>query len=457
MPGTGPAELTDAARLVDASRPGSSAIHLISAPQSVFVVDGSRLFALDEDTFDQLSLAETTGEPLMNELLSELDLVGQPSGCEEIPVRPPLRAISLAIAQKCNLGCTYCYAMQGDFGGPPKNMSAEVALRSVDLLFEDAPPGSRVNLAFLGGEPLLNRSVLRQATEHAAARARARHVQANFSITTNGTLLSEEDGEFFEKHGFAVTLSLDGPPKTHDALRPFKGGAGTYDTIIRNVRPLLARQKRMQISARVTVTAGNLSLFDTLSEFIALGFHSVGFSPVLNAPDGANEMTSGHLKTMLAEMVRCGYEFERRLLKGERYPFSNIVNALRELHRGTHRPYPCGAGAGYLGISADGNLSACHRFVDEPRGAMGNLVTGIDRVGQASWLTERHVHNQEPCNQCWARYLCGGGCHHEVLKRGRTACDYIRGWLHYCMEAYIRLSAQVPGWFGLDLDTQHRR
>ena len=456
MPGTGPAELTDAARLVDASRPGSSAIHLIPAPQSVLVVDGSRLFALDEDTFDRLSLAETTGEPLINELLSELDLVGQPSGCEEVPVRPPLRAISLAIAQKCNLGCTYCYAKQGDFGGPPKNMSAEVALRSVDLLFEDAQPGSRVNLAFLGGEPLLNRSVLRQATEHAAARAKACQVQANFSITTNGTLLSEEDGEFFEKHGFAVTLSLDGPQKTHDALRPFKGGVGTYDTIIRNVRPLLARQKRMQISARVTVTAGNLSLFDTLSEFIALGFHSVGFSPVLNAPDGANEMTSEHLKTMLAEMVQCGYEFERRLLKGERYPFSNIVNGLRELHRGTHRPYPCGAGAGYLGISADGNLSACHRFVEEPRGAMGNLVTGIDRVGQASWLAERHVHNQEPCSQCWARYLCGGGCHHEVLKKGRAACDYIRGWLHYCMEAYIRLSAQAPEWFGLDLDTQQR-
>lgn len=457
MPTTGSAEFTDVARLVDASRPGSSTIHLISASHSVFVVDGSRLFALDEDTFDRLSLAEMTGKPLMNELLSELDLIGQPSGCEEIPATPPLRAISLAIAQKCNLGCTYCYAKQGDFGGTPKNMPLEVALRAIDLLFADAPPGSRVNLAFLGGEPLLNRSVLRQATEHAAVRARACHVQANFSITTNGTLLSEDDGEFFEKHGFAVTLSLDGPQKTHDALRPFKGGAGTYDTIIRNARPLLARQRRMQISARVTVTAGNLSLFDTLSEFIALGFHSVGFSPVLNSPDGANEMASRHLRTMLAEMVECGCEFERRLLKGERYPFSNIVNALREIHRGTHRPYPCGAGAGYLGISADGDLSACHRFVDEPQGAMGNLVTGIDRVGQSNWLVQRHVHNQEPCSQCWARYLCGGGCHHEVLKRGRAACDYIRGWLHYCMEAYIRLRAQVPEWFDLNINTQRHR
>jgi len=38
---------------------------------------------------------------------------------------------------------------------------------------------------------------------------------------------------------------------------------------------------------------------------------------------------------------------------------------MRELQRGTHRPYPCGAGAGYLGVSADGDLAACHRFVGD--------------------------------------------------------------------------------------------
>ena len=45
------------------------------------------------------------------------------------------------------------------------------------------------------------------------------------------------------------------------------------------------------------------------------------------------------------------------------------------------------------------------------------------------------------------RYLCGGGCHHEVIARGRPACDYIRGWLHWSIGAYARLSAQRPDWF----------
>ena len=32
-------------------------------------------------------------------------------------------ALSLAVAERCNLGCTYCYAQQGDFGGSAKAMS----------------------------------------------------------------------------------------------------------------------------------------------------------------------------------------------------------------------------------------------------------------------------------------------------------------------------------------------
>jgi uncharacterized protein len=101
-----------------------------------------------------------------------------------------------------------------------------------------------------------------------------------------------------------------------------------------------------------------------------------------------------------------------------------------------------------MGVSAEGGLYACHRFVEDEDGAMGNVVGGVDRARQKEWLAARHVHFQEPCSGCWARYLCGGGCHHEVIKRGRPACDYIRGWLHYSLQAYIRLSEKRPDYFG---------
>ena len=432
---------------MSASAPRAPQAHLIESALGLhlFVADGSRLFDAEPDLFRRYGAAMARGDSDEIEgLLQQAGLDGPPL-IDDAPLEPPpVRALSLAIAQKCNLGCTYCYAQQGEFGAPAKNMALTDALRAVDLLVGDAEPGARLNLAFLGGEPLVNRPALQAATRKARELAEARGAKITFSITTNGTLLTEDDGRFFEDFGFAVTISLDGPREVHDALRPYKGGSGSFDATMRRVAPLLRLQREMQVAARVTVTPSNLSLRRTLDTFVAAGFHSVGFSPMLSAPGGRGELQSDDLELMLGEMIDCGREYERRATLGERYPFANMVNAMREIHRGTHRPYPCGAGAGYLGVSADGELSACHRFVGDEDGAMGSLADGVDRTRQAEWLATRHVHRQEPCRSCWARYLCGGGCHHEVLHRGRPACDYIRGWLHYCLEAYLRLSPQ-PG------------
>ena len=430
---------------MSASAPRTPQAHLIESALGghLFVADGSRLFDAEPELYRRCGAAMARGDGnAVEDLLRQAGLDGPPM-IDDAPLPPPkIRALSLAIAQKCNLGCAYCYAQQGEFGAPAKNMSLADAISAVELLVGEAEPGERLNLAFLGGEPLVNRPTLRAAARRARELGEARGATVNYSITTNGTLLTEDDARFFEEFGFAVTISLDGPKEVHDALRPYKGGGGSFDATMRRAAPLLRLQRKMHVSARVTVTPMNLSLRRTLDTFVAAGFHSVGFSPMLSSPGGQGELQLDDLELMLGEMIDCGREYERRSGLGERYPFANMVNAMREIHRGTHRPYPCGAGAGYLGVSADGELSACHRFVGDEDGAMGSLAEGVDRTRQAQWLAERHVHRQEPCQSCWARYLCGGGCHHEVLQRGRPACDYIRGWLHYCLEAYLRLSPQ---------------
>lgn len=432
-----------------AATPRSADVHVFESEDQhhLFVANGSQIFDIDPALFSQLGAAIAADR--VGEMLARVG-VAAPALVNDEPLRPPpLHALSLAVAQKCNLGCSYCYAQQGEFGGAPKNMPLDTANQAVDLLLSEAGDGGKAQLAFLGGEPLVNRPVIRAVTDRAAELARRRGIALTFAITTNGTLLTASDADFFEAHGFAVTISLDGPRESHDRSRPYKNGAGSFDRIMSNLAPLLTRQKRMQVSARVTVTPDGPNLLRTLDDFVAAGFHSVGFSPMLNAPNGREEMQSDHLARMLGDMIECGNAFATKLMAGERYPFANMVYAMREIHRGTHRPYPCGAGAGYLGVSADGELAACHRFVGDPEGAMGTLE-GVDRARQTNWLSERHVHRQTPCMECWARYLCGGGCHHEVIGRGRPACDYIRGWLHYCMTVYLQLLRMCPRWFEAD-------
>jgi uncharacterized protein len=446
-PGTGSVDVAILTAPAPASRPRFTDLHLVDTEYGphLLLANGSRIFAIPEALHDRLETAAVAGPSALADLLTAEGLAAGPFIDETAPLRdPPLRALSLAVAQKCNLGCSYCYAEGGGFGGSPRAMSWSVAEAAVRRLLDGAAPGERCHLSFLGGEPLTNRAVIRRACELATELARTKGVAIGFAITTNGTLLRPEDADFFERYGFAVTLSVDGPRDAHDRLRPMKSGRGSYDRLLERVRPLLARQGRMQLFARASVTPRNLDLVQTLDHLIGLGFKSVGFSPVLSAPTGRDELQRADLEILLDQMIACGRTFERRVLAGEPYPFSNMLSALTEIHRGTHRPYPCGAGAGYLGVAADGGLYACHRFVDDAAGAMGDLRVGVDHECQSHWLAARAVDRQEPCRSCWARYLCGGGCHHEVIHRGRPACDYIRGWLHYALQAYVRLSEQHP-------------
>lgn len=421
--------------------------HVFDTPHGahVLVVDGSRIYSVDDAI-----AAELRDDPAnATHRLEQLGLFDpqRPYITDEAPRSMAVRSLSLAIAQKCNLACTYCYAQEGSFGAEPRDMERDTALRSLELLFRDVRAGESVNLAFLGGEPLVGRPLLRECTELAFEMGARRSIRTGFSITTNGTLVQPSDGEFFERYGFAVTISIDGVGETHDKQRPLRGGQGSYARILERVRPLLASQRRMQVSARVTVTPGNLRLRETLDELLSLGFHSVGFSPMLHAPSGDHEMDQEALAEMLEQMIDCGEEFVRRTIAGQRYAFANLATAIQEIHKGTHRPYSCGAGGGYLGVAADGDLYACHRFVEDPKGHLGDVRNGVDQAAQARWLAERHVHTQSPCSSCWARYLCGGGCHHEVIHRGRPACDYIRGWLDYSLRAYVRIRAEAPGYF----------
>jgi len=417
-------------------------------------VQRGRLYEIDDTLAQTIDHAMAYGDADRVGLFMA-GLGAGPGLVEEPPASVPVRALSLAVAQKCNLGCTYCYAQHGSFGGADSSMSIDVAKASVDRLLQDAPPGEKVSLAFLGGEPLTNRAVLQATTRYAAERAAAAGTEIAFALTTNATLLTGEDADFLDRHGFSVTVSIDGGRDAHDLLRPFKSGRGSYDRVVERSKLLLSRApRRCRVTARVTVTPSNLGLRETLDELVELGFDGVSFSPVLKSPTGSGQMDARELDAMLAQLIACGEEFERRIRGNEFYPFANIIGTLRRIHRPNRDAYPCGAGGGYLGVSAKGDLFACHRFVDDAAGAMGNVADGVDATQQQRWLSERNVHAQEPCRACWARHLCGGGCHHEVIHRGRPACDYIRGWLHYCLGAYGRLIEAAPPLIDQVLDPQ---
>src|SRR5215472_11059267 len=173
-------------------------MHLLNGvPPLVFLVDGSRLFEVEPSFFAELASGNASAEARLFDMAK-----AWPRAATDHFLPPPT-AISLNIAQSCNLSCTYCYADEGRFHGKPQFMPVEVAFQAIDQLIDGAR-GKRVTVGFIGGEPFLNREVMYRSVEYANERARARGCTVGFSVTTNGTLLKEGDLRLLRENGFAV-------------------------------------------------------------------------------------------------------------------------------------------------------------------------------------------------------------------------------------------------------------
>lgn len=418
--------------------------HIIEGtrPQAL-IVEGSALFEISPPLAAALTAGDLDAQALLAEHRSA------PMARELPAVLPTPSAISLNVAQSCNLTCSYCYADEGRFGGTARRMSHDTARAAIDELLNDASAGETILVGFIGGEPLLNRDVVHDSVAYTKAQAAVRGIHVRFSITTNATLLTARDRELLRNNPFAVTISIDGGRARHDRHRRRHDGAGSWALIVDHLDDLLTNAGLAQVSARATITRDDLDIAGTVGELLAAGFTDIGVSPVRTGPDPELIVSGNDWDTYLAAMIEAAHQETARLHRDgahDGWRFANFGNALTEIHRGTARPLPCGAAYGYLSVDVDGRYTTCHRTVGDPRFDLGAIGSRADDA-RAAFLSARLVDTQRPCRDCWARYLCGGGCHAEVAAAGRSGCDMIRGWLDFCLGSYPEIRRRFPALF----------
>ena len=398
--------------------------------EHVLIVPHSRLFDIEVADVPSLdALAQQLAQREADE--DPLDAV----------VAPAPQSISLNVSSRCNLACSYCYAARGTFDGAQSEpMEWETARAAIDSLLASADPAHPITVGFLGGEPFANRSLVWQCVDYATTEGRARGLDVRFSVTTNGTLLRPDDIARIRSLRMAVTISIDGGAQVQDRQRPRAGMQQSFAALARAVAPLLADPGRAQIAGRATVTRNDLDLASRFNDILALGFGEVGFSP-LRVDGGKGEaLRDEDWPVYLESLKSVAREEAKRLAGGLPLRLSNFAIALKQVARGASSPYPCGAGGGYFSVGANGTWYACHRAIGSEPFALGDS-DGLDGKKREKFLRARHVHAQAPCSTCWARYLCSGACHQESAERSQASCDFIRGWLEFCLASYVELSS----------------
>src|SRR5262249_3634397 len=94
----------------------------------LFVTDRSRIYALPTRAVRAIerALAIPSDDGAAHTLIAALTGIEDLRDMSLTPVAPPpLRSLSLNIAQACNMGCRYCYADEGRFGGAASRMSLD--------------------------------------------------------------------------------------------------------------------------------------------------------------------------------------------------------------------------------------------------------------------------------------------------------------------------------------------
>ncbi len=350
---------------------------------------------------------------------------------------PDLKALCLNVAHGCNMSCGYCF-VPGQVRTGREIMPGKVIRTALDFLLRSS---SHRHLAvdFFGGEPLLNLAGIRDGVAYALERGSERNWK--FTLTTNTLLFDEQVCSFTLEHNFCLVLSCDGRPEVHDAFRrAHRAGVSasasrapggrpapdptsdflhpTSEMVALRLQDYFRRATGQEHYVRGTYTRRNLDFTEDVRYLAGLGARSISLEPVVAAPEQPFALREEDIPGIREEYFRLARFLRDQERAGCRVSYYHFQLDLPGGPCAAKRLTGCGAGYQYLAVTPDGALYPCHQFVGHPEYCLGDLARGITRPELQEQFRQAHVFAKAVCRSCWARFLCGGGCHAQAALLG---------------------------------------
>lgn len=267
-------------------------------------------------------------------------------------------AYMIFVTMECNFRCSYCYE---GIDKETWSMNIDIADKVIAFILtnSDFDKADEIEIAFHGGEPLLNFDIIKYIILKLNKSVIGKKVSIYYHITTNASLLNSEIIEFIAKYVQDISVSIDGRKETNDRYRKDYMGNGTHELVIGKIKALLKR--RPYISARMTINSSELfELTKDIEYLLSIGFKSI--IPAINIWDkNWNEQTLKEL-AMIDNYIKKNYSSE----------VSSILNSSKSILK-------CLGGENSFSIDSLGDIYPCTFSVGDSELCCGNVFSGLNR------------------------------------------------------------------------------
>jgi uncharacterized protein len=310
----------------------------------------------------------------------------------------------LAITQKCNLSCDYCY-----IGKKQSVMSLSTAKNIIDFIFQysqDKSVSERVDIGFFGGEPLIEMELIKRITRMIRDHRSYKKFHVSISMVSNGTLLTGDILNFLKESNISLCISCDGPAEVQDRFRHFPNGRGSSKIVEKNIEKALKFFPVLAVNA--VFSPEKLHLLPEVVDYLAsLGVRNIDLNPNIYAKWTKNEAD------MLPEIFnQLGKRYVAFYQHQEPRYISLIDSKITVILREGYRPLEkCRMGNGEFAFGPSGNIYPCERFIGSDDGkehCIGNINKGF-RPGDFCKEISKRIFNEE-CLNCGLSDYCMNWC-----------------------------------------------
>lgn len=344
-------------------------------------------------------------------------------------------AVKLVMNLDCNLACRYCFEGQrkGKFF-----MTQEIADAFVSFVRKwieglgSLTGNENIAITFYGGEPLLSFDRIAYISEKVKGLAEGAGIEYVSYMVTNGTLLTPRVAERLIPLGFGgAVVTLDGPREVHDRFRPFVGGNGSFDAIVKNLRET-CRLIPIQISGNFM--PDNYQTFPMLLDYMLDNgltpdtVETVRFTPVTAESPGYGpcDFDSGCYSLNEAWLADATLHLREEVLRRRYKVPDRILPGVCSLDLKDN-----------LLVNYDGSIYKCPCLIGREEFIVGNLKDGITHQKQPQGLDK---WKNEECLECLYLPLCFGGCRAMKLVRdgNMDGVDCKKAYLDATLEAMVK-------------------